>query len=198
MSALREVVGDAATTLVCTPSMSSTDGCQSLLSDADEETTVIWVSYTRSPAACAEQYREAMDRDGDRDGDGPSLLVIAVGDTAPDTSEPSGVSVQTVSAAQDLTGLGVTLSQTISAHEDVVLCFDSLTVLLQYVDRETAYEFLNAVTGHLYAADARAHFHLDPTAHDRRTVDALASLFDAFVERDDGEWAVRKRGLLHG
>jgi len=193
MSSLRKVVGDAATTLVCTPSMSATDGCQSLLSHADEGTTVIWVSYTRSPAACADQYRDAMDGDADE----ASLLVITVGDTAPDASQPSDVSVQSVSAAQDLTGLGVTLSQTISAHEDIVLCFDSLTVLMQYVDRETAYEFLNAVTGHLYAADARAHFHLDPTAHDRRTVDALASLFDAIVEREDGEWSVRKRGLLH-
>lgn len=191
MSSLPEVVDDAATTLVCTPSMNSTDGCRSLFSEANEETTVIWVSYTHSPAACAERYREAMDGDGD--GGETSLLVITVGDTAPDASPPADVSVQPVSAAQDLIGLGVTLSQTISAHEDIVLYFDSLTVLLQYVDRETAYEFLNAVTGHLYAADARAHFHLDPAAHDCRTVDALASLFDAIAERDDGEWSVRTR-----
>lgn len=195
MSALSEAVGDAATTLICTPSMNSPDGCRSLFSEANEETTVIWVSYTRSPTACVEQYREMMD--GVRDDDAAPLLVITVGDTVSDASPPPEVSVQTVSAAQDLTGLGVTLSQTISAHEDIVLYFDSLSVLLQYVDRETAYEFLNAVTGHLYAADARAHFHLDPTAHDRRTVDALASLFDAIAERDDGEWSVRARGLLH-
>jgi hypothetical protein len=187
MSALRDAVGDAATTLVCTPSMSSTDGCLELLSSAGDETTVLWVSYTRPPADCAKRYREATD------GGGASLTVISVGDTAADGSPPSDVAVQTVSTATDLTGLGVTLSQTISDHEDIVLCFDSLTVLLQYVDRETAYEFLNAVTGHLYAADARAHFHLDPTAHDRRTVDALASLFDAIAEREDGEWAVRTR-----
>jgi hypothetical protein len=193
MSALRELVGDAATTLLCAPSMSSTDGCRELLSAAGAGTTVLWVSYTRSPEACVERYREAVDAGGN--GDGPSLSVITVGDTATETDStaPSDVTVQTVSTAKDLTALGVMLSQTISDHEHVVLCFDSLTVLLQYVDRETAYEFLNAVTGHLYAADASAHFHLDPTAHDRRTVDALASLFDAIAEREDGEWSVRTR-----
>jgi len=38
--------------------------------------------------------------------------------------------------------------------------------------------------------------HLDPTTHDRETVDALASLFDAVVTADDGDCDVRTRKLL--
>jgi len=187
MSNLGELVGDATNTLVCTPSMQRDDGaCLELLSTANPDATVLWVTYTRSPSECIEHY----------DGEA-SLSVIAVGDRAGGTDPSvSGVTVETVSTPDDLTGLGITLSQTLSTHEDIVVCFDSLTVLLQYVDHETAYEFLNAVTGQLFAADARAHFHLDPTALDRETIDALASLFDAIVGKQDGEWSVRTRALL--
>jgi hypothetical protein len=68
--------------------------------------------------------------------------------------------------------------------------------MLQYVELETAYEFLHAITGQLYAADARAHFHVDPSAHDSQTVDSITSLFDAVVELDDGDPTVRKRALI--
>jgi KaiC/GvpD/RAD55 family RecA-like ATPase len=168
--------------------MGSVDGCLELLSAATAETTVLWVTYSRSPSDCLERYRES--------GGAGSLSVIAVGDMPTDTPRDSAVTVKSVSTPDDLTGLGITLSQALSTHDDAIVCFDSLTVLLQYVDTETAYEFLNAVTGHLYAADARAHFHLDPSAHDSQTVDALASLFDVIVDRDDGEWSVRRRRLL--
>ena len=189
MSTLREAVGDVTSALVCTSSMGPVDSCVELLSAADAETTILWVTYTRPPADCIEHYRAA--------GGQGSLTVIAVGDVSTDTpSEAGDVTVKSVSTPADLTGLGITLSQALSTHEDAIVCFDSLTVLLQYVDHETVYEFLNAVTGHLYAADARAHFHLDPNAHDTRTVDALGSLFDAIVERRDGEWSARRRRLL--
>jgi len=189
MDTLRDAVDVAATTLVCAPSMSADTGCLDLLSGVEDGTTVLWVTFTRSPSDCIERY-EAVATDD------VSHSVIAVGDTATIESAPESVAVETVSTPEDLTGLGITLSQLLSTHDDLVVCFDSLTVLLQYVDRETAYEFLNAVTGHLYAADATAHFHLDPSAHDTQTIDALASLFDAVARREDGEWAVRTRKLL--
>jgi hypothetical protein len=188
MESLPDAIEAATTTLLCAPSMGTERECLDLLSAADDDSTVVWVSYNRPPSVCVEAYRDEYDTDA-------FGSVIVVGDM-PATSTPDSVSVETVSTPDDLTGLGITLSQTLSAHDDVVLCFDSLTVLLQYVDHETAYEFLNAVTGHLYATDATAHFHLDPTAHDTQTTDALASLFDAVAEREDSGWSVRKRKLL--
>jgi len=189
MSELPGAVGDAAATLVCTSSMGSGNGCEELLGGATEETDVLWVTYTCSPADCIERWRAA--------GGTGSLSVIAVGDMPTDTvSDEPDVTVQSVSTPDDLTGLGIILSQALSETDQPVVCFDSLSVLLQYVDHETAYEFLNAVTGHLHAADASAHFHLDTSAHDTQTVDALASLFDAIAERRDGEWTVRRRRLL--
>lgn len=185
---------DAATTLVCAPPMSGAGAgggaCMELLSTAADSSTVLWVTYTGSPSAYVDTYRG-------RGGTASTLAAITVGDTpAADDPSLSDVDIDAVSTPSDLTGLGIKLSQHLSEHDDVVLCFDSLTALLQYVDVETVHEFLHAVTGHLYAADARAHFHLDPTAHDRQTVDALASLFDAVVTVDGGDRDVRTRELL--
>lgn len=179
---------ESGTTLLCSPSMHGGDSggsiCRALLGDQGDERAVLWITYTRSPSACVESFPDGV-------GD-PSFSIIAVGETATtDTDALGDVSVETVSAPADLTGLGITLSQMLSETDDVTLCFDSLSALLQYVDRETAYEFLHAVTGQLYAAGATAHFHLDPTAHDRQTVDALASLFDAIIDLRDGELSVR-------
>lgn len=188
MSTLGEALSGTTSALVCAPSMGSENSCVDLLSTTTPETTVLWVTYTRPPSVCIDRFR-AADASG-------SLSVIAIGDMPTLTPDADDVTVRSVSTPDDLTGLGITLSQALSTHEDAVVCFDSLTVLLRYVDTETAYEFLNVLTGHLYAADARAHFHLDPTTHDTRTVDALASLFDAIVEREDDAWSVRRRRLL--
>ena len=177
------------TTLVCSPSMQGAGGgpiCSELLGTSGDNRTVLWVSYTRSPSACVESFPDGAGE--------PSFSVITLGESPiRDVEIPDGVSVETVSAPADLTGLGVTLSQTLSTTDDVTLCFDSLSALLQYVDRETAYEFLHTVTGQLYGAGVAAHFHLDPTAHDRQTVDALASLFDTIVDLRDGTRSVRTR-----
>jgi len=193
MSDLPAEICESGTTLLCSPSMHGGDSgdaiCTELLGSQGDDRTVLWVTYTRSPSACVESFPDGAGE--------PSFSVIAVGETATADPETLGdVSVETVSAPADLTGLGITLSQTLSKTDDVTLCFDSLSALLQYVDRETAYEFLHAVTGQLYAAGATAHFHLDPTAHDRRTVDTLASLFDAIVDLRDGDLSVRSRRLL--
>ncbi|WP_324665097.1 DUF7504 family protein [Haloarcula sediminis] len=188
MSSLREAVGDAAVALVCTSSTGPEDSCLELLSATAPETTVLWVTYSRSPSVCLDHFRAA--------GASGSLSVIAVGESPTDIPDSEDVTVKSVSTPEDLTALGITLSQALSTHDDAVVCFDSLTVLLQYVDTERAYEFLNALTGQLYAADAEAHFHLDPAAHDTRTVDALASLFDAIVEDTNGTWSARHREIL--
>ncbi|MDS0279023.1 hypothetical protein NDI85_14580 [Halomicroarcula sp. S1AR25-4] len=195
MCEIPDTIANASTTLLCHSPMPGESGyagsetCLGLLSSAGLDATVVLVTFTCPPAACLEAYPRAVGTD-----DAPSLTVVAVGD-ASTAADPSiaDVDVDTVSTPSDLTCLGITLSQELSAADDVVLCFDSLTALLQNVPVETVYEFLHAVVGQLDAADASAHVHLDPTAHDRQTVDTLAPLFDTVVEVDDGERTVRTR-----
>ena len=163
------------------------DICTSLLGDG--ERSVLFVSFTRQAAACVDQV---ADDPGIR-----TVGVITVGDTSA-AVDYEGVVTENVSSASDLTGLGIQIGKFLSEWDDpVFVCFESLTAMLQYVDYETAYEFLHAVTGQVHAAGARAHFHVDPSAHDDQKIAAIVSLFDASVSlQDDVE--VQTRALLEG
>ncbi|GGL64608.1 hypothetical protein GCM10009039_23180 [Halocalculus aciditolerans] len=58
---------------------------------------------------------------------------------------------------------------------------------------ERAFQFLHVMTVKLSREGAVAHYHLDPDAHDKQTVGTLTQLFDAVLERRDGEWTLRER-----
>jgi hypothetical protein len=184
---------DARNVLLCAPSMSGDERevCSGLLSGGDPAaTSVLWVTFRRDARACVDAWTAASDVEP------RNAAVVAVGDTG-EAVDVEWASVETVSSASDLTGLGIEIGEFLADWEgELVVCFDSLTAMLQYVDVETAYEFLHAITGQLYAADARAHFHIDPTAHSRQTVDSIASLFDAVVTLGGDEPDIRARHLL--
>jgi hypothetical protein len=189
---ISERLGDATTVLLGAPSMTggADDACVDLLSQAaPEATSVLWVSFTKSPSDCIGRWRDRHDADPSQFG------VIVVGETigtSGDAINPNAV--QQITNPSDLTGIGIKVGEFISGRdEDIAVCFDSLTALLQYVDLETAYEFLHALTGQLYSAGAVSHFHIDPSAHDQRTVDTLLSLFDAEVDFADGDPEIRTR-----
>ena len=192
MNELLAQLGRATNVLLCGQSPGESDDhgtpWSSLLASGNEESTVLWVTYARSPDDCLEVYRESDWKDA-------SLVVVALGTTAECDTDAENVTVETISSSSDLTCLGITISRVLSRREDVVLYFESVTALLRHVDLETAYPFLHAVTGQLYAADGRSQFSLDSSAHDRQTIDGLASLFDAVVEID-GEATVRSRHIL--
>ena len=192
MSGLKDELGDATNVLLAAPSMSQGTGevCVDLLSQGPPaETSVLWVSFTKPPSDCLAEWRAHHDAD-------PATFGVVVGDTAggADTGDIDPGAVQRISNPSDLTGIGIKVGEFVSGRsERIVVCVDSLTSLLQYVDLETAYEFLHALTGQLYSAGAVAHFHIDPTAHDEATLDTLLSLFDAEVDVSDGDTAVRSR-----
>jgi hypothetical protein len=105
--------------------------------------------------------------------------------------------VRAISSASDLTGIGIGVTDTIKgwadADERTVVCFDALTPLLQYSEMERVYRFLDVTTRRLGQVCAVSHVHVNPLAHDERTVQRLMSVFDAVVEADDdGEWSVRR------
>jgi hypothetical protein len=164
----------------------SRDVCTSLLVDGSAP-NVLFVSFTRQASACVEQLDgKSVDNVG----------VITVGDGSA-AVEDETVTTETVSTPNDLTGLGITIGQFLSEFDGrVLVCFDSLTSMLQYVDVPTTYEFLHAISGQIHAAGARAHFHIDPNAHSDQDVSALASLFDARVSLGDGEPDIQSRELL--
>lgn len=193
-----------ANVLLLVPSM-GTDGdavChQLLLPVSPEEVEVLYVSLTRSPDDRLESWRTHIG------GSLPANTgIISVGEGARSAAGAAGtvtgpfsgpVRVESVSSPSDLTGLGIGMSEILedwatSDHQSVV-CFDSLTTLLQYADLQRVFRFLHVATARCESVDALAHFHLDPGAHDEKTLNTLLSLFDTLIEYEDGAWTVRNR-----
>ncbi len=187
MTAIADELEGASTVLLAEPAVGvDRDVCSTLLADR-AASSVLFVSYTRRPDECAEQLA----------GTGASVQnvgVITVGDAA-GTTDRADVESESVSTPSDLTGLGIEIGRYLSEFAAPVVCFDSLTSMLQYVDFETAYEFLHTILGQIHAAGAQAHFHVDPDAHEESTVVAITSLFDASVSVG-GQTQVRTRDLL--
>jgi hypothetical protein len=130
--------------------------------------------------------------------DAPTRLgVVEVG-----TDESvGGDRVRTVANTSDLTGIGITVTDFIKrwadADEPTVVCFDSLTPLLQYTEQERVYRFLDVTTRRLSQVCAVSHAHINPLAHDERTLQQLMGVFDAVVEPGEGgeapaDWTVRR------
>lgn len=149
---------------------------------------VILVAFTRSDAAVLDEIRTS---------NRAAFVLDATprGTIAEDTG--SETTVETVSSPSNLTDVGVALDKLCSALESAdgrpVCWLPSLTALLQYVDRQRGYQFLNAVSNRLASVDAFAHYHLDAGAHDDRTVDTFASLVDAVVSPTGDGVEVRRR-----
>lgn len=118
---------------------------------------------------------------------------------ADDIGDPADpFSILTVESPADLIGLEMTRSryQSAWASDDnrLVVCIDSLNPILQHVELERAFRFLNAFTGRIRAPDAIGHYHLDPSSVDQRTVNTVKGLFDAVAEpAPGGEWRIQAR-----
>jgi hypothetical protein len=116
--------------------------------------------------------------------DARSARVVSVGGG----TRGEGDGVEVVEAPTDLTGLGITVGKCLRATEDgpTHVCFDSLTATLEFAEEPTAFEFLHVLGGQLYEHGAVGHFHVNPAAHDDRTIERAKSLVDAMV-REDGD-----------
>ncbi|KZN25071.1 hypothetical protein A4G99_00590 [Haladaptatus sp. R4] len=201
MSRVSAALDDEASILVLAPSMrSETDeACIDMLTKTPpEQEDVLWVTFTRSPDACLQDW---LAHAGGRPA---NLRFLSVGETVRSVATsasmgetPTDAVIDTLSNPGDLTGLGIKISEVLQQwHGDgnkTVACFHSLTALLQYSDVQTVYKFLHVLTGRFTTADVTAHFHLDPDAHDSQTVNTLKTLFDAVAEFDGNEWNVRTR-----
>lgn len=158
----------------------------------DDDPDVVVVALAGSPAAWLAQW-DALAGD---DAGGRTTVVVQdavdwlagcprerIERVAPPETD---VSVETVGSVANLTDLGVTLVEELDTHRGsdapTTLCFQSLTVLLQWSETDAVYRFLHTLMGHLgEVADGpgtTAHFHLHERAHDPDTVDRLRPLFD--------------------
>jgi hypothetical protein len=151
------------------------------------ETRVVHVLYAESPA---DRYLRFEDR---VDGHPEATAVVPVGAggisgaRGPDPPRED-YDVTPMSDPGDLTGLAMVMNEWLCRWADepssLTVCFDSLSILLQYADVDRIYRFVHTLTGHLSEYGASAHFHMDPKAHDEAVVARLAGLVDSVVEVD--------------
>lgn len=121
--------------------------------------------------------------------------VIAVGDAAEAARIAGGdTSVDTVDHPADLTGLGIRLGSAVEALDgpELVVCFNSLTALLEHTDVQRAFRFLHVITAQLSNTGATAHYHLDREPLDDGTLATVQPVFDTVVRSDGEEWIVRQ------
>lgn len=87
-----------------------------------------------------------------------------------------------VTSPTDLTRLGISISRRLGEAEDrdltPVLCFDSITELLEYVDVERLFRFLTTLTSRVRTIDGFAHYHADAASSDEETLRTLRQVFD--------------------
>lgn len=176
--------------------------CSALLSvDPPEHEDVLCVTLTEGPDDRIDEWRTHV---------GPDLpakmSVVSIGDdersaataAGGDLNLPRGLTMQTVSDPRNLTDLGIRITEQLGEWEDdgnqIVVGFDSLSVLLQHASSKRVFRFLHVLKGRIDATNAIAHYHMDPAAHDESVVNTYASLMDAVVEvGEDGEWTISSR-----
>lgn len=190
-AAVTERVGDAANVLLLAPAMDATADAVCHRHLAEEDASVLVVSYTASVDRWAREWRTTV-------GDLPSPLVfVHVGGTVRSAAATNATVAaserqvfETIGNPADLTGLGITMNRHLTQWKNAecrkAVCFKSVTALLQYVDVRTAFRFLQVLTSQVEAVGAVGHYHLSPDAHDGTDVNALASLFDASITVEDG------------
>lgn len=135
-------------------------------------------------------------------GPASSAAVISVGDVARSSAEvassPAGraaPAIDTVDDPDDLVAVEEKIAEWLDAWERegdaAIVCFDSVTTLLDRFGRSRTVGFLQAVTERTKAAAAGAHFHLDAESYEGDFAESASTLFDAVVTvREDGRWVV--------
>lgn len=163
--------------------------CHGLMADRSDE--LLYVSLVRSVDEIVDEWRRApVDH----------LAVVTVetrrGEVAnPESATGTHLRAEHVSSPDDLTGIGIAVTQVLEGFEGPApaVCFNSLTVLLQYTDVEQTFRFLHVLSRYLDEAGASFHAHLDPATQADETLSTLATLFDGMARYEDDEWQVRRQ-----
>jgi hypothetical protein len=186
---------DATNALIMAPSDAEGERavCGGLVS-ALAPVKVLGVALRRDDAYYADLCRDFMDEPP------VDIGVVHVGGDGTGSAIPDG-NVTAVSEPSDLTGTGIKITNYLkefSGGDPTVVCFDSLTPLLQYVDIDRCYRFLDMTTRRIDQVCAVSHAHLNPNAHDDQTVETISQVFDTIIEpADEGDeevvpgWTVR-------
>lgn len=193
--ALVELVGNTPNLLLLGPVSCPADYdlCSGLVRAADDELTNLLLVTYESPDTRLDVL------EGHLGGLPDNVVVLGVGGSARSRSESAGpdrvrsgetITVETISDPSNIQRLGITISQHVaewaSADGDTLVCFHSLSSLLGAIeDTQRVFRFLNTLFGRVQSANAYAHYHMDPDAHDQETISTFRPMFDEIVTFDE-------------
>ncbi|WP_135303628.1 helix-turn-helix transcriptional regulator [Haloarcula amylovorans] len=160
---------------------------------APAETNVVAITYTQPPDTWIEDWKSQI-------GELPGALAFTHANGAEVTNEIESSSVRdntsiTVSKVNPREPMDIiapvteSLTRWRNNDRQTVVSVQTLTLLLEYVDFDTAFRYLHILT-HRVQDDAIGFYQMDPDVHDEETINTLKPLFDAVVEVEDGEWRV--------
>lgn len=166
---------------------SEADACQPFFSmNPLSEQNVLLISLRQS----AEDRRQAFLSGADGEPANMAIISSSDKDRQQQTGRhgdvgTSGMTVQVVDDPGDLTRLGITISNVLRSWQDnehqTLVCFDSVSTLLQYAELQRVFRFIHVLQGRLGNIGARTHYHLNPEAHDSQTEATMRSLFDGVI-----------------
>lgn len=160
--------------------------CSALLDQGNSgETGVLFVTLTDTPADRLSFWEEHVGERPDR----ISVVYTSGADEADEAAE--SMDVRLVRDPGNLTKFGVKITEALdelrSEFENIVVCFRSLSVLLQYASPNQAFQFMQVLTDHFKQAGAVAHVHMNSDAHDSQTIATFSQVFDVVIKvEEDG------------
>jgi len=190
--AVLELAGDAANVLLTGPAGCPAEEslCSRLMAArADEPVSVLVITVSETPSQRLSVLQSYLQAPVER----TAVVDVRNYDRAANYDQYEGpVDVRTVSNPRDLRRIGIVASRVLSEWEEepgpTTVCFHSLSDLLALTDdRQRLFRFLHVLRGRVQSADARAHYHLDPSQHDDESLRTFESLFDTVLAfEDDG------------
>ncbi|QDX40576.1 hypothetical protein [Salarchaeum sp. JOR-1] len=150
-------------------------GCRQLLAAPSEHAAhVVGVTY--------DAHAEFQERIADQGAPDATRTVLT-------TDGTDGSSVECVSVSDGARLLSAVRERVRDIDgESGVVCFDALTPLIADIGLTRTFQFLHRLMPELRERDVTAHFHADPEANDRQTLDAITTVFDAVVRADGDGW----------
>lgn len=160
--------------------------CGKLLDVASgARTRAVLVACARSPESLLSVWDEHVDTNTvERAVVNVDMLTRSASADADASAVATGpgddIRLVTIDDPDDLVDIGAAIERALDdpAADDTVLCFHSLTDLIQHRDTRSMFTFLESLTGTVERAGATAHYHMDPTVHDPETIRTIEGLFD--------------------
>ena len=187
--AVLELAGDAANILLTGPAGCPAEEslCSRLMAARSEaRVSVLVITVSETPSQRLSVLQSYLEAPVER----TAVVDVRNYDRSVNYDQYEGpVDIRTVSNPRDLRRIGIVASRILSEWEEepepATVCFHSLSDLLELTDdRQRLFRFLHVLRGRIQSADARAHYHFDPSRHDDEAVRTFESLFDAVLTFD--------------